>query len=657
MAGEGNDVRGAPLPIDETRALGALGEQLRHGPPPDVTTRIHLADLLLAAGREEEAVEAFLGLADELARAGLVARAFGVLKKAEALRPESAAIEERLGALAREQQRLVAETSAPRDTTVAAAGSPASTRGETTATRRPKVVPPPLPGRPKPPPLPGRLAPLAQTLSEIGDLLDAAEPMPRTDQSTGGATRAKEPTPAFSVHDDDLDREVLDLVAETLRRPAVAEPSDTMGRRLLAAPLFAELALEELAAVIRRLRLRTYSSGDILVTEGETGQSLSILSDGWVKVFVRSPTGRDVQVAQIEEGDFFGEVSAISGSRRTATIIAAAPCEVLELGKEDLDDLARAHPRVRDRLDAAFVQRAGSPVSAVVRAIDITAQGHVGDQARLALKSRFGRSHWDARMRLRLAAALIGAGHEDEALPILAEAATGLLRAGRSDAAAVLLKKVESFHFRDVVEIHLAPLRRALEAEPLAGTAPQAGAGIRDVDPVFQHWLIRMARERLGRAEGRKPETAPERPPEGTSPDTLAHFGPGLRASPLFESLSDGDLLALVQGLRLFTVEAGDVVLTEGEQGESLLVIVSGSVKIWSRDGDGHNACVCQLDEGSFFGEVATLSGRPRSASVTSAERSVLLEVNRENLAAVREQHPHVGEVLQAQFIRRVSTG
>jgi CRP-like cAMP-binding protein len=159
-----------------------------------------------------------------------------------------------------------------------------------------------------------------------------------------------------------------------------------------------------------------------------------------------------------------------------------------------------------------------------------------------------------------------------------------------------------------------------------------------------------MARERLRRAEARRPEAALESAP----PETLAYYGPGLRASPLFESLNDDDLLALVRGLRLFSMEAGDVVLTEGEQGESLLVLVSGSVKIWARDGKGHNVCVCQLEEGSFFGEVATLSGRPRSASVTAAERSVLLEVNRENLAAIREHHPHVGEVLQAQFIRRL---
>ncbi len=615
----------APLPLDPLRALDALHEELRAGLHPDLTMRLKLADLLLAGGREQEAIVAFRGLADELAAAGLMTRAFGVLKRIESLRPDDLEVGERLAALAVEQQRLFHE--AP----------------------EPELI---LEGEAAPPPRSGAApaALLREVLSEIDSILDTAERPPPP--MAGGADAATDRTLPPSARVMARSAQVLDLVQETLRRPPPPlRPHDTMGRRLLAAPLFSKLGRAELADVIRRLRFNAYQPGDILVTEGEQGQNLSILASGRVKVYVRSPTGRDVQVATLDEGDFFGEVSAISGSRRTATITTGTPCEILELSKEDLDDIAQAHPHIRDSLDDAFVERVGSTVAAVVRAIDITAQGHVHEQADLALATRFGRSFWDPRMRLRLASTLIRAGHEDEALPILAEAASVLLRAGRTSAAAVLLKKIEGFHYRDVVEIHLAPLRRALaargqdlDAEP-SPTHP--------ANTAFQRWLIHVARESVSRP-------GDQSSPQGCLPPEhggLEHFGPGLRASPLFESLADDELLALVNGLRLFGVEAGGVVLTEGEQGESLMVLVSGAVKIWVRDAKGHNVRICQLEEGSFFGEIATLSGRPRTATVTAAERCTLLEVNRESLAAIRKQHPRVGQVLEEQFLKRVSPG
>jgi CRP-like cAMP-binding protein len=619
----------ASSPLDPLRALDALHDELREGPQPDLTMRLKLADLLLAGGREDEAIGAFRGLADELAAAGLMTRAFGVLKRVESLRPDDPSVAERLESLAVEQQRLFNEASEPE----------LFVEGE--------AAPPPRVGAT---PTPRGL--LTEVLSEIDTLLEEAEPAPARPLADSVDAVADRTLPPHRAQVAARGEQVLDLVQETLRRPPPPrpqQPRDTLGRRLLAAPLFSKLGREELSDVVRRLRFNAYQPGDILVTEGEQGQNLSILASGRLKVFVRSPTGRDVQVATLDEGDFFGEVSAISGSRRTATLITVGPCETLELRKEDLDDIAQAHPHIRNSLDDAFVERVGSSVAAVVRAIDITAQGHVHEQADLALATRFGRSFWDPRMRLRLASTLIRAGHEDEALPILAEAASVLLRAGRTAAAAVLLKKIEGFHYRDVVEIHLAPLRRAL-AERGDDLDPRPASASRPPDTAFQRWLIHVARDSIGRSGSASTSPGcitPER-------RALEHFGPGLRASPLFESLADDELLVLVNSLRLLGVEAGGVVLTEGEQGESLMVLVSGAVKIWVRDAKGHNVRICQLEEGSFFGEIATLSGRPRTATVTAAERCILLEVNRDSLAAIRKQHPHVGQVLEEQFLKRV---
>jgi cAMP-dependent protein kinase regulator len=125
-------------------------------------------------------------------------------------------------------------------------------------------------------------------------------------------------------------------------------------------PLFSDFSREELLEVIRGIELRSYEAGAILVTEGEPGDSLFVLTHGTVRAFVRTEAGRNVEVRRMEEGEFFGEISLLSGKPRTATITAATACELLELDRRTLDDICRRHPRVRAVVGEFYAQRAGS---------------------------------------------------------------------------------------------------------------------------------------------------------------------------------------------------------------------------------------------------------------------------------------------------------
>lgn len=125
-------------------------------------------------------------------------------------------------------------------------------------------------------------------------------------------------------------------------------------------PLFSDFSREELLEVVRGLELRSYDGGAILVTEGEPGNSLFILTHGTVRAFVKTQTGRNVEVRQMEEGEFFGEVSLLSGGPRSATVTAASPCELLELDRETLADIESRHPRVRTVVEEFYARRAGS---------------------------------------------------------------------------------------------------------------------------------------------------------------------------------------------------------------------------------------------------------------------------------------------------------
>jgi CRP-like cAMP-binding protein len=508
-----------------------------------------------------------------------------------------------------------------------------------------------------PPDLAPDEAPLADAAAAAPPAEAVVAPEPGGDVAEGPVEEQAALTAA------DFQDRLLDVVEDLLQRPA---PARSQGRavdrsrvvvyaqQLLAMPLFGSLTEEELMAVVRGLRLHVLEPGDIAVTEGEAGQSLFLLPTGQVKVFIRNPAGRNFEVAELREGQFFGEISSLSGRPRTATVVAATLCELLELDKPALDAIARSHPRVCDVLESFYIERASSPEAAAVRAVPLS-DGNSRARAIEVLEAHFGESRWDPRMRLRLADLLLKAGKEQDALPILVGLADELAREGYPEKAVAILKKIEQVRRRHVEVVNLAPLARSRPVPVAAApdVAPAATA-VRPRTPArtderFHGWLLDVVRGAVGRGgpPGYDIAAAP--------PGVVRAYGPGLVASPLFQDFSDDELLAFIQGLRLLTFVPGDVIITEGEPGQSLFILTTGAVRVFVRDAAGHNVAVCALGEGSFFGEISTLSGRPRSATITAASHCELLEMDRATLDVIAARHPRVREVLEEFSIARAT--
>jgi cAMP-dependent protein kinase regulator len=148
-------------------------------------------------------------------------------------------------------------------------------------------------------------------------------------------------------------------------RPA----TQAKGTGALGTPLFRGMSPEEIVAVIRGIRLLSFGPGSIVVTEGEPGDSLFVVTTGLCRAFVRNATGKNVEVRQLAEGDFFGEISILTGHPRSATITTATPSELLELSRESLDSIIQTHPRVKDVLEEFHSRRAESTVEAAIRGI------------------------------------------------------------------------------------------------------------------------------------------------------------------------------------------------------------------------------------------------------------------------------------------------
>ena len=127
-----------------------------------------------------------------------------------------------------------------------------------------------------------------------------------------------------------------------------------------------------------------------------------------------------------------------------------------------------------------------------------------------------------------------------------------------------------------------------------------------------------------------------------------------LRSIPLFKDLSDKDL-ALINDLAIDKhVTKGNVVLTEGEVGDSLYAIVSGRVKVFIGDEDGREIILKILGPGDFFGEMSLIDKQPRSASVSTLENSAFKVLSHSAFEKSVEMAPGIATLVMRALAKRL---
>ncbi len=212
------------------------------------------------------------------------------------------------------------------------------------------------------------------------------------------------------------------------------------GRDSLAAALFSGLPLDVLHDTAMGLHPRVVPAGGIVVSEGDSGDSLFLIAIGNVRVLVVGGHGRPLEIRRLDAGDFFGEVAALSGTPRSATVVAVVDCELLEIDRWALEALFEARPAARGVLEGARDHRAHSPEESAVRAIPGQASP---ERAAAVLAAHFGGSEWSPRVRLHFAKLMLDAGQENDALAVIASVAEEMAQGGRAETGIAILKKVD----------------------------------------------------------------------------------------------------------------------------------------------------------------------------------------------------------------------
>lgn len=114
----------------------------------------------------------------------------------------------------------------------------------------------------------------------------------------------------------------------------------------------------------RRMRSVQYGAGETVVKQGEQGETFYIVAEGEVNVRVRGQDGMDRKLATLHRGNFFGEMSLLTGDPRSATIVAKTDTLLLAIEREGFRETLLAHPDIARQMAEILSHRASEIAAA-----------------------------------------------------------------------------------------------------------------------------------------------------------------------------------------------------------------------------------------------------------------------------------------------------
>ena len=126
---------------------------------------------------------------------------------------------------------------------------------------------------------------------------------------------------------------------------------------LLNVPIFSNLDEKQISFIATKMRNKKYSKSDIILMEDEVCDTFFIILEGSVKVTRDSEDGREVILAVLSSGNFFGEISLLDGKTRSANAIALEKTSLMILKRNDFLQLLKEIPQISISLLSELAKR------------------------------------------------------------------------------------------------------------------------------------------------------------------------------------------------------------------------------------------------------------------------------------------------------------
>lgn len=120
----------------------------------------------------------------------------------------------------------------------------------------------------------------------------------------------------------------------------------------------------------------------------------------------------------------------------------------------------------------------------------------------------------------------------------------------------------------------------------------------------------------------------------------------------LFEDIPQEKMAELMDAAESVTVPANSFICRQGDPGDKFYIIKSGKIRVFRRDDEGLDVDLSEMGPGDGFGEMALLTGQPRSANVQAIEETLLIAISKDKFDQILRDYPGVS----VKFISQMSS-
>lgn len=130
---------------------------------------------------------------------------------------------------------------------------------------------------------------------------------------------------------------------------AQAKPTE-LDRILSSVSLFAGCDEQALAELALACRIRQLPKGSIVFFQSDPAEALFVVNSGCIAIFLSSPDGRELVINEARSGDYFGELSLLTGQPRSASAVTREKSELLVVPMAAFDQLLNSQPQLVQHL-------------------------------------------------------------------------------------------------------------------------------------------------------------------------------------------------------------------------------------------------------------------------------------------------------------------
>lgn len=390
--------------------------------------------------------------------------------------------------------------------------------------------------------------------------------------------------------------------------------------RLREIPFFTQLSTEILLSLAERLQLKRCQRGDTICWLGERAEEMYVIESGEVEVV--PPPESDEVPRPLQEGDLLGEMALLANKPYASTYRASTDVFLWAVLRSDFDRLVAQYPVVRQALSRALSEHLGPEDQAMAeqRLETLSLFADLPPDVLSSVSQRLVLQHYPE------GELIFSQGDPGDSLYIVevgevklasetpaGEATVAWLEAGECfGEMALLTGKTRSVKAQAMVDTNLWVLYKN-DYDDLMVEHPSVSIA-----------LGKVLTERLTTGfQEIRPRATPTR----------------MREMSVLAELADAELEDIIRRLQPVQRGTGEIIFAQGETGDRLYLIESGQVQVRVQT-TGGRATLAQLGAGSFMGEMALLTGKPRTATVQALTDVQLWALTKEDFDELTLKHP-----------------